>query len=266
MNSARASIIDEMIPNIKFVKLTSSEKIFEKVLMKVRNEEVKALKKIHTMNSFINFIEMMMPILCSIASIAFYNISTGSILNVEDTYAIVSVLYISLTPFRNLTMIFDKLGYFLTSHKAFNFFINNVIEKNDNVLANFQEAVENFNERNFDTQFTTSGVNAICLKKCSFFVDFKTSKNILEVVRTKQFKVYEANDEETEEDDKFTSLAIDDIQESESRALAENSEGSSNKKENPFLKLIQKDHINKTGRLKRKIQQSKNKESSTSSQ
>jgi hypothetical protein len=115
--------------------------------MKVRMEEVRALEKIHRMNSFINFIEMMMPILCSIASIAFFNISTGSVLNVEDTYAIVSVLYISLTPFKNLTLIFDKLGYFLTSHKAFTYFIHNVIEKNDQVLADFQDAIDNFNSR-----------------------------------------------------------------------------------------------------------------------
>lgn len=218
MNSARGSIIDEMIPNIKLIKLTSSEKIFEKVLMKVRLEEVKALEKIHTVNSFNNFIEMMMPILCSIASIAFFNISTGRVLSVEDTYAIVSVLYISSTPFNNLTTIFEKLGYFWTSHKAFAYFIQNVIEKNDSVFADFQDAIDNLKQGvKFKRQITKGKTLAIKLTDCSFFVDFKTSRKILEVVRTKHFEVYETADQEHEiKSSQIQSLDFDEFSDGES--------------------------------------------------
>ena len=131
MSSKRALVLNEMIPNIKIVKLYSMESLFGKVLMKIRASELRALRIIHFNDSILSFIDIMMPILCSAASIAYYNVSTSSILSIEDTYAIVSVFLVSTMPFRAVSNVFDKFGYYKDSMEAFKLFMEKIIEKGE---------------------------------------------------------------------------------------------------------------------------------------
>ena len=101
---------------------------------------------------------------------------------------------------------------------------------------------------------TSNKIKAIKLKDCSFFVDFKTSKKILEVVRTKQFNVYDADDNPNANgDENLNGVAIEEIEADEvieeselgsaklsSKILSKSSRSSKRKKTNPFYKLVKK--------------------------
>lgn len=131
MSSKRALVLNELIPNIKIVKVYSMESIFEKVLMKIRANEIKSLTVIQLLDSIIGFIDIMMPILCSATSVAYYNVSTGNVLKIEDTYVIVSVFIVSSVPFRAIGQAVDKYGYYQDSIQAFRLFLEKIIEKDE---------------------------------------------------------------------------------------------------------------------------------------
>lgn len=131
MSSKRAHILDKLIPNIKIVKLFSMENVFDKVLNRIRKNEISALSSIHLNDALINFMEIMMPIIGAASSIAYFNVSTGQVLSVERTYTIVSVLAISAVPFKSISIGFDRFGYFKDYMNAFTLFLDKIVERDD---------------------------------------------------------------------------------------------------------------------------------------
>ena len=208
LNSKRADVFVELFPNIRLVKLYSLENMFIRILGRIRANEDKALGVIHFLYSVVTFLEMMMPVVCSLTSIVFYNLSTGTVLAVEDTFAIVSVLGVSLRPFKSLSKTFQKFAAYSTSKNAFTFYLDRVIEKNDTSI-DFYEVVTKELKFTFETEgneimtynqtLSTPRNNlegySILMENCKFYVDFTTPKQVIKTVLTKEF--YEEEETQT---------------------------------------------------------------------
>lgn len=160
MNSKRTLVLDELIPNIYRTKLYSMESSFEKLLIKIRINELSALKIIHLFDSLIEFISIMVPISCSAASVVYYNISSGKVLSVEGTYAVVSILVVTAVSFAQVSTAFEQYEYHKDSITAFKLVLEKIIEKGDekktedeinleksSPLSKFRRSVQRVNHR-----------------------------------------------------------------------------------------------------------------------
>ena len=225
MNSKRADLLNEMLPNIRAVKLYSMEYFFLALLKKVRSSEAGTLRFIHFTESVVSFVEHIMPVMCALGSIVFYNRSTGTVLGIRGTYSIISVLAVTVKPFKRFSRAFERFEFYLASRFAFKYFLDKIREKRD--FSSDTEAIWNemkdpeppkrarakkdsspktkFEElrrrrksvikhgilNNFGLGvmgFHPESQNyfAIYLKDCSFYVDFRTPRKVLKMVLSKK--------------------------------------------------------------------------------
>ena len=139
VNSMRAVIINEMSKDIRKIKVARAEDIFREKLHQIREQEIKLLKKLHFMNSVLYVLDTLMPILCSVVTISYFNFTSTKLLRIEESFQIVSVFTVCSRPFREISDLSEKLGQYRTSYAAFKYFLDHTLEKDENFLENFVE-------------------------------------------------------------------------------------------------------------------------------
>lgn len=131
-NSERSEVLHRYLTNIRWIKIQQMESRFNKVLLKIRHQELKNLRSIHFLESSVSFIDQMMPILCASASISYYNYSQSRVLSVIDTYQIVALFTIFSSTFTEIGKIFNSFSYSRLSLKGLRVFyeqIPNVLDE-----------------------------------------------------------------------------------------------------------------------------------------
>ena len=139
INSMRAVIINEMARDIRKIKVARAEDIFKEKLHEIREQEIKLLKQLHFMNSVLFVLDTLMPILCSVVTISYFNFTSSKILKIEESYQIVSVFTVCSRPFREISDLSEKFGQYRNSYAAFKYFLDHTLEKDENFLENFVE-------------------------------------------------------------------------------------------------------------------------------
>ena len=142
MSSNRSYLLNEFLTLQKNVIYDNMESQFEELLLEVRKEEMQTLRTLHMNESFIDFILVLMPIVCSSSSIAFYNWvnKNRDILDASKTYSIVATFNVFSGPFGNIGRALDFFARYNKSVENFWLFIKLIKEHNYEVsifLFNF---------------------------------------------------------------------------------------------------------------------------------
>lgn len=174
-------------------------------------------------------IDTIMPILCSAVSIVLFQEVTNSPPELQISYQIVSVFAICSRPFSEISNIVSSLGSFLGSYKAFKLFLDQTIDKDENIMLNMYlaikqntktledilnpketleteaKALETEGQDSLDVQEpncesweldqSASEDFAIKIVKGEFRVDFTTSKEILTLFFNKNFDLTKTGEE-----------------------------------------------------------------------
>lgn len=202
LNAKRADIIEFLVENMGNVKINSREELYMKILAKLREEELKTLKKIHLHDSLINFINIMYPIASAAVSIGFYNKVSGQVLNSVSTYNLVSVTAVSKGAFGTVTKIYESIGNYIPAIQNFEIFLEKINETSDfDILKDEMKEEE-----------STSDLK-VSLKNCGFFFDFKSAKRVLKIIgqkkKNKNFSI--KNDSHAEVADFLSKIDFDSI-------------------------------------------------------
>ena len=103
----RTKLMDEILNGIKVLKLYAWEPSFAEDVVKIRNREIRALKKAAYLNAFTTFCWTCAPFLVALASFATYVLSDPS--NVLDA----NTAFVSLTLFNLLRVPLNMLPMLL---------------------------------------------------------------------------------------------------------------------------------------------------------
>lgn len=138
----RVKIMNEILNGMKVLKLYAWEPSFEKRILEVRNDEIKALRTAAYLNAGFSFIWTCAPYLISLSTFATYVlISPDNVLDAQKAFVSLSLFNIMRTPFTMLPMLVTSLVQTIVSVKRINKFMNsdeldpNVVEHDPKVSA-----------------------------------------------------------------------------------------------------------------------------------
>lgn len=90
--ASRAALLNEMLPNMREIKTACVQHNFYKNFMKIRNTENISLRKMQVVNTIIQFLLELMPLLCTFAIIVIYNTTNPVPLSPVSTFTVVTLL------------------------------------------------------------------------------------------------------------------------------------------------------------------------------
>ena len=147
--------VQELITNIKDVRVNCYENYFHMELLAIRKQAEKALKQIHSFKGFIEFILILTPFLFSCVIVLFYNtIYSENRIETGKTITIISMMVAVTIPLRAFSDALKKIKIFFIAYKCSSIFFNKVKESS---------------RCRFDDIGITAG--QVILKKCDFASD-----------------------------------------------------------------------------------------------
>lgn len=121
----RVKLMNEILNGMKVLKLYAWEPSFEKRVLDVRDDEIKALRTAAYLNAGFSFIWTCAPYLISLSTFATYVlISPDNVLDAQKAFVSLSLFNIMRTPFTMLPMLVTSLVQTIVSVKRINKFMN----------------------------------------------------------------------------------------------------------------------------------------------
>ncbi|XP_018907576.2 multidrug resistance-associated protein 1 isoform X5 [Bemisia tabaci] len=121
----RVKLMNEILAGIKVLKLYAWERSFEKQILKIRDKEIKVLKKAAYLNAATSFIWSCAPFMVSLATFAVYVlIDENNVLDAKKAFVSLALFNILRFPLSMLPMLLSNIVQASVSVKRINNFMN----------------------------------------------------------------------------------------------------------------------------------------------